>query len=83
MKYFLFRRDFGRSSGLTLVHVRVSLSLLTLHGRKSMGPSTEQLLSSMFDFLDLFVRGSSAASLVLFNHVSEQICSHNVQVEES
>lgn len=59
------------------------MALLTLHGRKSMGPSTEQLLLSMFDFLDLTVRGGSAASPVLFNYVSEQICSHNVQVEEA
>lgn len=48
-----------------------------------MGPSTEQLLLSMFDFLDLIVRGGSAASLMLFNYVSEQICSHNVQVGEA
>lgn len=34
----------------------------------------------MFDVLDLIVRGGSAASLVLFNYVSEQICSYHVQV---
>lgn len=37
---------------------------------------------SVSDFLDLIVRGGSAVSLVLFNYVSEQICSHNVQVGE-
>lgn len=58
------------------------MALLTLHGKKSVGPSTEQLLLCMFDFLDLIVRGGSAASLVLFNYV-EQICSHNVQVGEA
>lgn len=63
--------------------VRFSLALLTSHGKKSMGPSTEQLLLSIFDFLDLIVRGGSAACLVLFNYVSEQICSHNVQVGEA
>lgn len=48
-----------------------------------MRPSTEQLLLSMLDFLGLIVRGGSAASLGLFNYVSEQICSHNVQVGEA
>ena len=38
---------------------------------------------SVCDFLDLIVRGGSAVSLVLFNYVSEQICSHNVQVGEN
>lgn len=37
----------------------------------------------MFDVLDLIVRGGSAASLVLFNYVSEQIRTHNVQVGEA
>lgn len=59
------------------------MALVTFHGRKSLGPSTEPLLLSMFDFLGLIVRGGSAASLVLFNYVSEQICSCNVQVGEA
>lgn len=50
---------------------------------KGLGPSTERLLLSIFDFLDLIVKSGSAASLVLFNYVSEQICSHNVQVGEA
>lgn len=44
---------------------------------------TGEWLLSVSDFLDLIVRGGSAFSLVLFNDVSEQICSHSVQAGEN
>ena len=38
---------------------------------------------SVSNFQDLTVRVGSAVSLVQFNYISEQICSHNVQVGEN